>query len=252
MSITNEKELEGMKEISWIVAEVLRKMKAYAKIGMSTLELDQYGKQLLDFYGATSAPNKDYNFPAATCISVNFVAAHGIPSDKIILKDADLINIDVSAEKNGFYGDNGESFIIGNDKRNLQSLVDASRFILNKAISKIRHGQKVSMIGKTIEVEARKLGFKTIKNLMGHGIGYKLHDGSYDLPNFNDRSNRKRFKRNDVIALETFISTHAEYVDEMSDNWSLCADDKSYITQHEHTLIITDNTPIILTANNGI
>ena len=112
MSITKESELIGMKEISEVVGTTLKLMRKYAKVGMSTKELDEYGGQLLKAYGAKSAPYETYGFPGYPCISINKEAAHGIPSEEKILKEGDLINIDVSAELNGFWSDNGGSFVL--------------------------------------------------------------------------------------------------------------------------------------------
>ncbi|MDN5200308.1 type I methionyl aminopeptidase [Fulvivirgaceae bacterium BMA10] len=252
MSIRSSNDLAGMVQASEAVAETLRKMTYYAKPGMSTLELDEYGYQILRSYGANPAPKKEYGFPGWNCISINNEAAHGVPSDKVILKEGDLVNIDVSAELNGYFGDNGSSFVLGKDKKQLEPLVSASKEILYSAISRIRGGVKIAAIGAFIESEAKKRGFTTIKNLVGHGIGRKLHDEPFELPNFNDRSNFQRFRKNTVVALETFISTNARYVYEMSNGWTMKPKDNSYIAQHEHTLIVTDGHPMILTRNNGI
>ena len=129
MSITTESELRGMQKISEVVGSTLKLMRAYAKVGMSTKELDDYGGGILQSYGAKSAPFETYGFPGYTCISVNKEAAHGIPSEKKILKEGDLINIDVSAELDGFWSDNGGSFILGKDIHKHQPLVDASKTI---------------------------------------------------------------------------------------------------------------------------
>ena len=138
MSIQTIEEMNGLKAAADAVAIALRKMQAYAQIGMSTKEIDEYGYEILKSFGANPAPKKDYNFPGWTCISVNHEACHGIPSEHTILKEGDLVNIDVSAELNGFYADNGGSFILGPDHQNLQSLVNASQEILHLALAKIR------------------------------------------------------------------------------------------------------------------
>jgi len=252
MSIKNEEELNGLKAAGHAVAIVLNKMKEYAEIGMSTRELDDYGGNLLAEYGAVSAPIKDYDFPGHTCISVNHVACHGVPSDKLILQDGDLVNIDVSAELNGFYGDNGGSFILGEDKNNLTPLVRASQEILQMAIGNIKDGVKISNVGGLIEREAKKRGFQVIKNLCGHGIGRKLHEPPTEIANYRDRFNTQRFRKNSVIALETFISTKSKYVHEQEDGWTMKTKDNSFVTQHEHTLVVTDDYPIILTHENGV
>ena len=154
MQVKNEEELEGLKAVGKAVAITLKKMKEYTKIGMTTKELDEYGGKLLKEFGAVSAPIKDYDFPGYTCISINNVACHGIPSDKIILKEGDLVNIDVSAELNGFYGDNGGSFVLGEDIHNHAPLIKASQEILQMALSKIKDGVRISHVGGMIEKEA--------------------------------------------------------------------------------------------------
>lgn len=252
MSITTESELIGMKKVSEVVGTTLKLMREYAKVGMSTKELDEYGGNILKSYGAKSAPYKTYGFPGYSCISINEEAAHGIPSEKKILKEGDLINIDVSAELNGFWSDNGGSFVLGKDINNHQPLVDASKNILHKAISNIKGGVKIADIGYLIETEAKKYGYKVIKNLAGHGVGKSLHEEPENILNYRVKNNRERFKKNTTVAIETFISTNSTIAIDLSDGWTLIGNKGGYVTQHEHTILITDNYPIILTKSNGI
>ena len=252
MSITKESELIGMKKISEVVGTTLKLMREYAKVGMSTKELDEYGGEILKSYGAKSAPYETYVFPGYSCISVNDEAAHGIPSEKKILKEGDLINIDVSAELDGFWSDNGGSFVLGKDIHNHQPLVDASKNILRKAIGNIKGGVKISEIGYLIETEARKSGFKVIKNLAGHGVGRSLHEEPENILNYRVRTNRERFKKNTTVAIETFISTKSTVAVELNDGWTLVGNKGGYVTQHEQTILVTDNYPVILTASNEI
>lgn len=251
MSIQTEEELAGIKKINEIVGTVLKEMKAYAKVGMSTKELDDFGKDLLKKYGARSAPKKDYKFPGHTCISLNHEACHGIPSKQRILKDGDLVNVDVSAELDGYYGDNGSSFILGEDHQQLQPLVDASLEILHEALKTIRPGVRISDVGGVIEKSAKQKGFTVIKNICGHGIGRKLHEEPREIPCYRDRYNKERFSKNSVIAVETFISTKAKFVYEAEDGWTLKPKDNSYVAQHEHTVIVREDGPEILTLSNG-
>jgi methionyl aminopeptidase len=252
MSITSNADLLGMQAVSEAVGITLKKMREYASPGMSAKELDEYGGYLLNEMGAKSAPKLTYGFPGWTCISLNNEVAHGIPSGSKILQDGDLVNIDVSAELNGYWGDNGGSFVLGNDINNHRPLVNASRHILQKAISEIRGGVKIAEIGRLIETTAQKMGFRVIKNLVGHGVGRSLHEAPREIPCYYDRFNKNRFSKNSVVAIETFISTKASYAYDNGDGWTLVTNDGSFVAQHEHTIIVTDSAPVILTAANQI
>lgn len=252
MSITSESELIGMQKISEVVALTLKEMRNYAKPGMTTKEVDNFGGLLLKQYGAKSAPALTYGFPGWTCISLNNEIAHGIPSDKKVLQEGDLINIDVSAEMDGYWADNGGSFVLGQDINKHQPLVDASKRILKKAINNIKGGVRIAEIGRLIQNEANKSGFKVIKNLTGHGIGRKLHEEPSEIANYYDRLNLRRFKKNSVVAIETFISTSSTIANTMNDGWTLIGNKGGYVTQHEHTIVITDGRPIILTEMNEV
>ncbi len=252
MSITSAAELEGMQKISAVVATTLKEMRAYAKPGMSTKALDNYGGGILKDFGAKSAPKLTYGFPGWSCISVNHEMAHGIPSAKKILQEGDLINIDVSAELDGFWGDNGGSFVLGEDLYHHQQLVDASKQILYQAIQHIKGGVRIADIGGLIEQQAKKQGYKVIKNLTGHGIGRSLHEAPHEIANFKDPFNKTRFKTHSVVAIETFIATHSTYANTLNDGWTLIGNKGGYVAQHEHTIIVTDKEPVILTAMNDI
>ena len=252
MSITKEEELIGIKKASEAVASTLREMRNYARPGMSTKELDEFGGKLLKEMGAKSAPYVSYGFPGWTCISLNDEFCHGIPSEKRILKEGDLINIDVSAELNGFFSDNGGSFVLGSDTYQYQNLVDASKDILYKAINNIKGGVRISDIGLIIETEAKKRGYKVIKNLTGHGVGRKLHESPDEIPNYRDKHNTERFCKNSVVAIETFISTTSTYAETQADGWTMIGNKGGVMAQHEHTILVTDGKPIVLTEMNEI
>ena len=251
MSISKESELTGMKKASEAVAHALKEMRNFARPGMTTKELDEFGAKILNDLGAKSAPYLTYGFPGWTCISVNNEFCHGIPSDRI-LKEGDLINIDVSAELDGFWSDNGGSFVLGADVNKHQKLVEASKQILQKAIFNIKGGVRISDIGFLIENEAKKRGYKVIKNLTGHGIGRSLHEAPSEIANFRDKYNQTRFKKNSVVAIETFISTTSSYAETLKDGWTMVGNKGGFMAQHEHTIVVTDDKPIILTEMNEI
>ena len=252
MSITSKTELLGIQKVSEVVSATLKAMREYAAPGMNTKELDDYGGRLLKAYNAKSAPRLTYGFPGWTCISLNHEIAHGIPSESKIMKEGDLINIDVSAELNGYWADNGGSFVLGKDIHHFNPLVNTSRRILSEAIQKIKSGVRISDIGMLIEKEAKQAGFKVIRNLVGHGVGRSLHEDPMEIPCYHDAFNLKRFKKNSVVAVETFISTKATYAYTKRDGWTLTTRDGSFVAQHEHTILITDSQPQILTSLNEI
>ncbi|WP_423148981.1 type I methionyl aminopeptidase [Rubrolithibacter danxiaensis] len=252
MSISKETELIGMKAASEAVACTLKEMSDYARPGISTKQLDNYGAKILADFGAKSAPYLTYGFPGWTCISVNNEFCHGIPSNNRILQEGDLVNIDVSAELNGFWSDNGNSFVLGEDIHQHQKLVNASKEILHKAIFNIRGGVRISDIGHLIETEAKKRGYKVIKNLTGHGVGRSLHEEPSEIANFKDKFNLTRFRKNSVVAIETFISTTSTYAETLEDGWTMVGNKGGFMAQHEHTIVVTDGKPIILTEMNEI
>jgi methionyl aminopeptidase len=252
MSITTEEELVAMQKISDAVALTLKEMKDFAKPGITTKQLDDFGATILNDLGAHSAPYLTYKFPGYTCISLDKEFCHGIPSFKKVLKEGDLINVDVSAELDGFWSDNGASFVVGEDTNGHQKLVDASKAILYKAISNIKGGVRIADIGHLMETEAKKRGYKVIKNLGGHGVGRSLHEQPDELLNYKNRFDHRRFTKNSVVAIETFISTTSSYAVDLNDGWTMVGDRGGYMAQHEHTIMITDGQPIILTAKNEI
>lgn len=241
-----------MKKVSEAVAITLKEMRRFARPGISTKQLDDYGGELLKSLGAKSAPYLTYGFPGWTCISVNNEFCHGIPAHKKILAAGDLINIDVSAELGGFWSDNGGSFVLGEDVHQHQKLIEASQQILHKAIYSIRGGVRISDIGFLMESEAKKRGYKVIKNLTGHGIGRSLHEEPREIANYRDRFNLTRFKKNAVVAIETFIATSSTYAETLQDGWTMVGNKGGFMAQHEHTIVVTDGKPIILTMQNEI
>ncbi len=252
MSISSTADWEGMRKVSEAVAVTLKEMRTYARPGMSTRTLDLYGAEILKEFGARPAPNLAYGFPGYTCISVNNEVAHGIPSAKRILQEGDLVNIDVSAELKGYWADNGGSFVLGEDLHGHKQLVNASKEILQKAIYSVKDGMRIAEMGRLIETEARKAGFTVIRNLLGHGVGRALHEAPHEIPCFYDKSNRTKFRKNSVIAIETFISTKGRHAYEGNDGWTLTTRDGGFVAQHEHTIVVTDGVPVILTEMNGI
>ena len=204
MTIETKEDVENLKIIGKIVADTLKLMMREARVGMTTRELDQIGKAYLDQFSANSAPLVTYKFPGTTCISVNEEIAHGIPGDRI-LKDGDLINVDVSAELNGYFGDTGGSFVLGKSTADQKRVMKATREALNAAMEVARAGAPLNLIGKAVEKVARKHNLKVIENLGSHGVGRALHEEPGFIANFFDPEDKRILREGQVITIEPFL-----------------------------------------------
>lgn len=249
MSINSEKDLEGLRKVGKIVARCLQHMQLKLEPGMTTGELDAIGRQFLDFHGARSAPKLTYNFPGFTCISVNEEAAHGIPGSKI-LKAGDLVNIDVSAELGGYFADTGASAIIPPESKLHLRICAAAKQALENAMLEAKAGAKLNRIGYAIETEANRNGFTVIENIGSHGVGRALHEEPGFIPGYYDRKDKRVLRENQVITIEPFISSGAHEVMEKGDGWTLVTRSGTFTAQYEHTMVITQGKPLIMTLAN--
>jgi methionyl aminopeptidase len=247
MTIETMTDLENLKIIGKIVAQTIKLMSGAIEPGMTTKELDNIGRQFLESKGARSAPELTYNFPGASCISLNNEVAHGIPGEAVI-REGDLINIDVSAELNGYFADSGSSFIVPPVTRDKKELCRATKQALNKAIEEVRAGLPVNIIGKTIERHARKSGYTVIRNLGSHGVGRALHEEPKFIAPYYDQNDKRILKEGMVITIEPFLSNGAEFVEEARDGWTLKTHKKFISAQYEHTMVITRKKPILITV----
>lgn len=249
MIVKTQEDLDALKEIGRICALVRDEMAKAVKPGITTLELDLIAKRLFEETGAESAPMGEYDFPGYTCISVNDVVAHGIPSD-YVLKEGDKVNIDVSASKNGFFADTGLTLNIPPVSEKNKKLLEVAKLSLYRSIEKAMPGTMTNNLGRAVFNAAQSHGFTVIKNLTGHGVGKTLHDHPENIFNYNERRGASLVKEGHVLAIETFISEKDDYVEEYPDGWTLKTPHHNYIYQFEHTVVVTKNGPMILT--NGV
>lgn len=245
MTIQTLEELEGLKRAGALVARILSTMREQALPGTTPRALDAIGAGMLHGAGARSAPVLTYGFPAATCISVGRVVAHGIPG-ATPLRDGDLVNIDVSAELDGFFADTGASFVVGAASAAQQRLLDATREARDAAIAQLRAGELLSGIGRSIETVAARRGFRVIRNLQSHGVGRALHESPGSIPGYFDRRDTRRLHDGMAITVEPFLATYATRTEDLEDGWSLTCP-KGFGAQFEHTVVVTCGAPIIVT-----
>jgi methionyl aminopeptidase len=245
MSIETAEELEALKKVGQVVGACLKFMGASIEPGIKTSELDAIGAAFLEQHGARSAPKFFYGFPGHTCISINEAVAHGIPGEQRIVS-GDLVNIDVSAEMNGFVADTGGSFAVGPVSPFKTRLLATAKSAMLAGVAQARHDAPLSNIGKAMEKEARKRGFTVIENLGSHGVGRKLHEEPGFIPGYFDPKDKRRLTKGMVITVEPFVSNGAHWAEDAGDGWTLLTP-KRYSAQYEHTIVVTDGAPLVLT-----
>ncbi|WP_413299420.1 type I methionyl aminopeptidase [Bacillus sp. 1P10SD] len=245
MIAKTEEDYNGLKEIGKIVASIRDALVQKVKPGITTLELDELAGELFEKAGAVSAPKGEYDFPGYTCISVNEEVAHGIPGKRVI-QEGDLVNIDVSGSKNGYFADTGISVVVGQGEAILTKICNVAKEAFEAGLKKAKPGSKKSGIGKAVIQTARQNGLTVIKNLTGHGVGRSIHEAPDHVYNYFEPWDDELLKEGMVIAFEPFISTEEEEVFQMDDGWTYVTK-KSFVAQIEHTLILTKNGPIITT-----
>jgi methionyl aminopeptidase len=246
MSIEGPEDLAGLRRVGRVVAQVRDAMLAEVRPGVSTAELDEVGAGLLRAHGARSAPQLAYGFPGATCISINSDLAHGIPSRDKRLADGDLVNIDVSAELDGYWADTGASAPVGDVSPRLARLLWATRIAQAEAMQQARAGRPLNLIGKAVERRARRHGFRVVRNLGGHGVGRHIHEDPH-VANVFERRDRTVLWEGLVLTIEPFLTTSATEVEEAEDGWTLRTKDGSVGAQFEHTFVVTKDGPLVLT-----
>jgi methionyl aminopeptidase len=248
VTIDHEDELDALRRIGQVVAEARDAMLAAVAPGVTTGALDAVGREVLRRHGARSAPQLAVGFPAATCVSVNDEAAHGIPSMFRTLREGDLVNVDVSAELDGYWADTGASAPVGRVTPRARQLLDATRLAQREAMAAARAGRPLRHIGRAVERRARRHGFTVVANLNGHGVGGYLHEPP-SVPGVEDPDDQTVLWEGLVLAIEPFLSTGATHAVEGDDGWTLRTADGSLVAQFEHTVVITSGRPLVLTES---
>lgn len=248
MTVDGDHDVIGLMAAGRVVANCLVYLQRVAEPGMRTRDVDALAAEYLRQHGAISAPMKTYDFPGSVCVSVNEEVAHGVPGDRV-LRVGDLLNIDVSAELEGYFGDTGGTFVIGAPATVTQAaLMTAARRARDEAIAMVRADRELRWIGRTVEKVARESGFSVIRNLGSHGVGRRLHEEPSFIPGFDDPRDGRRFHEGMVITVEPFLTTGKSMVREGRDGWTLLNRPGSWSAQYEHTLIVTNGEPIVTTV----
>jgi methionyl aminopeptidase len=245
-NVYSAEKIESIRESGRIAAEAIALVGEAAKPGVTTDELDVIGHDFLIANGAYPSTLGYRGYPKSICSSVNEVICHGIPDDTV-LQDGDIVNIDITAFKNGVHGDSNQTFIVGQASDDVVSLVDATRESLNRGIKAVAPGRQVNVIGRAIESYAKRFGYGVVRDFTGHGVGEAFHSGliipHYDAaPRYDDV-----MQVGMVFTIEPMLTLGGYDWDMWDDGWTVTTKDKSFSAQFEHTLVVTERGAEVLT-----
>lgn len=229
-----------------IAAQAIQLVGEACKPGVTTDELDRIGHEFVIAQGAYPSTLGYRGFPKSLCSSINEVICHGIPDDTV-LKDGDIVNIDITAFKDGFHGDSNVTFMVGDVSQDVRLLVERTHEAMMRGINAALPGRSVNIIGRAIETYAKRFEYGVVRDFTGHGVGEAFHSGlvipHYDsAPLFDDE-----IKVGMVFTIEPMLTLGTHEWDIWSDDWTVVTKDKSITAQFEHTIVITDDGPEILT-----
>jgi len=244
--VETREELLALKEAGRIVRAALDAMSEAVGPGVTTASLDGIAEGVLRAEGARSAPRLVYGFPAATCISVNDEVVHGIPSPRR-LEEGDLVTLDVTVEKEGFMADAAVTVPVGRTDSAARALLAAAQRALSRALAAARAGARLNEIGRAVSYSARRDGFNVVRELSGHGIGRTIHEPPA-VPNVYERTARQRLNRGLVLAIEPMLTSGSGRVVEDADGWTVRTADGALAAHAEHTIVVTEGAPLVLTA----
>lgn len=240
------KEIELMSISGQLVADTFKYLKRNIKAGISTLEISLLAEDYIFNRGAYPAFKGYEGFPHTACISVNEEVIHGIPRKDKIIKNGDIVSVDLGVLINGYYGDSAYTYEIGPISKKAKNLINITRISLEKGIEQMYPGNRLSNISYSIQSFAEKNGYNVVRKFVGHGIGTELHEPP-QVPNFGKKNKGLRLEAGMVLAIEPMINEGTGDVVVLSDGWTARTKDKKLSAHFEHTIAITEHGPMILT-----
>lgn len=243
--IRSAAEIEKIKKASQVVASALSKIKEFVQPGVSTLELDRIAEKTIREAGALPAFKGYMGYKATLCTSINEEVVHGIPSAKRVLKEGDIIGVDCGAIVDGYYGDSAFTFPVGKVSDNATKLLQVGYESLFKGIEQMTSQKRLFDIGAAIQNYAEAYGYGIVRDYVGHGIGTKLHEDP-QVPNYGKADTGFRLKAGMVFAIEPMLNEGTEEVETLADGWTVVTKDRKLSVHFEHTIVITENGPEIL------
>lgn len=242
----SREEIELLRESALIVSKTLGILAPEIKPGVTTLQLDKLAEEFIRDHGATPGFLGLYDFPNTLCMSPNAQVVHGIPNDTP-LKEGDIISIDCGAIKNGFYGDHAYTFPVGEIDPETEKLLQVTKESLYIGIREYKVGNRVGDVGFAIQQHAEKNGFGVVRELVGHGLGTKMHEDP-EMPNYGKRGRGKKFIEGMVVAIEPMINAGTHRIHQLKDGWTILTADKRPSAHFEHDVAIIDGKPELLST----
>jgi methionyl aminopeptidase len=246
MSVKTPEELHALQAAGRVVAATIRAMRRAVRAGITTAELDAIAGREFARAGARSGPQLDYGFPGVTCISVNDEAVHGIPGHRR-LRRGDLVKLDVTAELDGFYADACRTVVVGDGRPQALKLVRTADQALQRALQVAVAGRPLNAIGASVQETVHARGFSLCDGLMGHGIGRRIHEAP-DVPNQFEPDLSQPLGEGLVITIEPLVAAGGRGVRLARDGWTVRTADGSWSAHAEHTIVVRDGAPLVLTA----
>jgi methionyl aminopeptidase len=240
-------ELERMREAGRLVGEVLAELAALVAPGVTTADLDAAAEKRIARAGATPAFKGYHGYPATICASINEEVIHGIPCGRRLLKEGDIVSIDVGASLNGYFGDSAVTLPVGQVSEEAALLLTVTEEALYKAIERVRAGNRISDIGHAVQKHVEAYGFSVVREFVGHGIGQRMHEEP-QVPNYGDPGRGPRLAEGMVLAIEPMVNAGKPAVKLLGDGWTAVTRDGSLSAHFEHTVAVTRDGPWILTA----
>lgn len=250
IKIKNQKQIDGIRTASRLVAEVLQEVEALVKPGVTTKDLDAHARKVIEKTGGRAAFLGYMGFPAALCTSVDRAVIHGIP-DKTPLEEGQVVSIDCGIEYNGFYGDSALTVPVGEVAPEVRRLMDVTKKSLELGINQATVGNRVGNISRAIYEHVSKEGYGVVRPYCGHGVGLEIHEDP-QIPNYVGSGPNPRLKHGMVVAIEPMINLGDGDIDVLDDDWTVVTTDGSVSAHFEHTIaILKEGVEILSSRNNG-
>ncbi|MBD2259015.1 type I methionyl aminopeptidase [Pseudanabaena sp. FACHB-2040] len=237
-----------MRRACQLAAELLEHLAPLVKPGVSTLELNDEAERWTQAHGAKSAPLGYHGFPKSICTSINEVVCHGIPSAEQVLKDGDIVNIDVTPILDGYYGDTSRMFFVGEPSPVAKKLVEVTEECLWRAIREVKPGARIGDIGAAIQEYAEAQGFSVVRDFVGHGV-HRIFHAAPQVPHYGVRGKGKKLRPGMVFTIEPMINVGTYEVEVLADGWTAVTADRQLTAQFEHTIAVTRDGVEVLTLS---